>query len=131
MPTLTTDLTMLAASAGLAWLLILTAAMPALLSKGLAWGLGNRDDSAPAAGWVGRAERAHANLAENLIIFAILVLVVHVAGRANDTSATGAVIFFGARVAHAVVYIAGIPGVRTLVWVVSLVGMFMVASALL
>ncbi|TNF22608.1 MAG: MAPEG family protein [Deltaproteobacteria bacterium] len=128
---MTTELTMLAASAGLAWILIMTAALPKILSEGMGWAFGNRAETPPGAPWVERATRAHANLHENLIIFAILVLVAHVAGRSSDASATGAVIFFAARVAHALVYIAGIPGLRTLVWAVSVGGMFMVASALL
>lgn len=128
---MTTDLSMLLASAGLAWVLIMAAAMPKLMKQGLSWGLGNRDDAGEFAPWIDRATRAHANLNENLILFAIVVLVVHATGHANDTSATGAVVFFAARVVHALVYIAGIPGVRTLAWAVSLVGLFMVASTLL
>jgi len=128
---MTTDLLMLAASAGLAWVLIMTAATPKLIKKGLAWGFSNRDHDEHFAPWVERADRAHANLQENLIIFASLVVVVHLTGHANGTSATGAVIFFAARVAHAIIYVAGVPMVRTLVWAVSIVGMFMVASTLL
>ncbi|PKN54248.1 MAG: hypothetical protein CVU56_27515 [Deltaproteobacteria bacterium HGW-Deltaproteobacteria-14] len=128
---MTTDLMMLAASAGLAWLLIMTAATPKLMKQGLAWGMGNRDHAATFPPWVERATRAHANLHENLILFAIVVLVVHITGHADDTSATGAVVFFAARVVHAIVYVAGVPGVRTLAWVVSVAGMFMIASTLL
>ena len=128
---MTTDLLMLALSAGLAWLLIMTSATPKLLRQGLGWGMGNRDGTPTTfAPWVHRTDRAHANLQENLILFAILVIVAHLTGRANETSATGAIVFFAARVAHALVYIAGIPGLRTLVWAVSVAGMFMVASTL-
>ena len=49
----------------------------------------------------------------------------------NATTALGATVFFWARVAYAVVYIAGIPWVRTAVWGVSLAGILLVGSQLL
>ena len=44
-------------------------------------------------------------------------------------TALGAQLFFWCRLAHAVVYIAGIPYLRTLAWLVSVVGMVMIAVA--
>ena len=69
-----------------------------------------------------RAQRAHANLVENLAAFAILVLVAQVAGKANGMTALGAIIFFLARVAHAAVYTAGIVGLRTGVFFAGVAG---------
>jgi uncharacterized MAPEG superfamily protein len=91
---------------------------------------GNREDITAMDGWVGRAQRAHRNMLENLPLFAALVLIVHVAGAATETSALGAEIFVFARLAYAVVYIIGIPWVRTALWFVSVIGMVMVALAL-
>jgi uncharacterized MAPEG superfamily protein len=45
-------------------------------------------------------------------------------------TALGATLFFWGRVAHAIVYLAGIPWVRTAAWAVSFVGIVMVASQL-
>ena len=56
----------------------------------------------------GRAQRAHANLLENLPLFAIAVLVAFAANRFSATTALGAQLFFWGRVAHALIYIAGI-----------------------
>ena len=67
---------------------------------------------------------------ESLPIFAALVLVAHVSGPADATSALGALIFVGARVAHAGIYVAGVPGLRTLIWSVSVIGMGMIGSSL-
>jgi uncharacterized MAPEG superfamily protein len=39
----------------------------------------------------------------------------------------GAMIFFWARVAYAIIYVAGIPWLRTVAWLVSVVGMIMIA----
>ncbi|MGI9318643.1 MAG: MAPEG family protein [bacterium] len=64
--------------------------------------------------WLRRCNRAHVNLVENLPAFAALILVAHVSGEASATTATAAMIFFWARVVHAVGYIGGIPYVRTI-----------------
>lgn len=120
---MTTDLWMLVASGVLC--LLLTGVYGAGRSQmpgGLEWGFGNRDTALAVPAWTERAVRAHLNLVENLAPFAILVLTAHVAGKANAMTALGATIFFLARVAHAVVYTAGITVVRTLVFFVGLVG---------
>ena len=83
---------------------------------------GNRDTPLQFPDWAARTRRAHANLIENLAPFAILVLIAHVAGLANEASAQGATIFFWARAAHFLVYSAGIPYVRTLAFGIALVG---------
>ena len=98
---------------------------------GFQWGLGNREqpfDGLPA--WAGRARRAHANLVENLVVFAALVLVAQVAGKTNAMTALGAQLFFWGRAAYALVYIAGIPWLRTLVWAVSVAGLLLIFSCL-
>jgi uncharacterized MAPEG superfamily protein len=81
---------------------------------GFVWGLGNRDQpfgELPA--WAGRARRAHANLVENLIVFAALVLVAVAAGKTNAWTALGAQLFFWGRIAHLATYIAGLVPWRT------------------
>ena len=89
---------------------------------GMEWALGNRPEPLKVPEWAARAHRAHANLVENLAAFAILVLVAHVGGKANAWTALGAQMFFWARVAHVVVYTAGLVGVRTAVFFVGVVG---------
>jgi uncharacterized MAPEG superfamily protein len=129
---MTTDLWMLVASAALHWVTILVAATPRLLINGFGWGFGPRDvASAEVPAWAQRAQRASTNMNENLILMAILVLVVHVAGLANETTALGAQLFFWARLAHPLTYMIGVPVVRTLVWMISIAGLFLIASALL
>jgi|GEM_PF-96556 len=128
---MTMDLWLLLATTLLAWLLILADATPNMLRKGLMWAMSNRggeDDPTPPTGLHGRIHRANLNMQENLPIFAVLVLVVNVAGKAGDLSAMGAWVFFGARLGHALVYMAGVPVLRTVLWSVSLVGMGLVAA---
>src|SRR5262249_39184820 len=81
---MTTDLAMLVATALLSLLLpVVYLVGRSSVPGGLAWGFGNRDTLLDVPAWTGRAQRAHANLVENLAPFAILVLVAHVTGRAN------------------------------------------------
>ena len=127
---MTVELTMLACAVGLwfAQLLVsiaggMTQIPPAVLA-------GNRDTPIERKGWVGRAERAWRNLAESLLPFAALVLVAHAAGISNDMTVMGAKLFVYARTAYAVVYIAGIPWLRTVVWTAGFAGMLMILAQL-
>ncbi len=63
--------------------------------------------------WVQRANRAHVNAVETLAPFAVLVLIAQVAGVADENTALWCAVFFWARVAHAIVYILGIPFARS------------------
>lgn len=129
---MTTDLWMLAAAALLSWGLIMAEATPGILKYGMVWASGNREDPVPEpTGWWLRLRRCSANMQENLPLFAILVLVAHVSGEADATSALGAQIFVGARLLHAATYIAGLPYLRTAIWGVSVVGMGMIATSLM
>jgi uncharacterized MAPEG superfamily protein len=110
---------------------VVVAASGANTQVGLPALAGNREGLVEMKGWAGRARRAHLNMVENLVLFAALVLIVAVANKANATTATGAMIFFWARIAYVVIYLIGIPWLRTLAWVVSVVGMAMIVSVLL
>jgi uncharacterized MAPEG superfamily protein len=98
---------------------------------GMQWAFGNRDQPLAVAPWVGRAERAHRNLIENLAPFAVLVLAAYVSGKNGWLVDLGAVLFFLGRVAHAAVYIAGITVVRTLVFFVAVIGEVLILVQLL
>lgn len=110
---------------------VLVAATGANTQVGLPALAGNREGLPEMVGWAGRARRAHLNMVENLVLFAALVLITAIAGKANATTAMGAMIFFWARLAYAVIYLIGIPWLRTLAWFVSVIGMAMIAWVLL
>jgi uncharacterized MAPEG superfamily protein len=77
--------------------------------------------------WGMRANRAHLNAVETFAPFAALVIVIHLAGKANAMTAFWAMFFFWARLAHAIVYLAGVPYLRTLIYTLSyvaVVGLF-------
>ena len=125
------DLTYLLFSTILCFVQVLIAASGANTQVGLTTLAGNREDLPDMVGWAGRARRGHLNMIENLVLFAALVLIAAVAGKANATTAMGAMIFFWARLAYAVIYLIGIPWLRTLAWFVSVIGMVMIAWVLL
>lgn len=120
---MTFELQFLVWSAVLAVGLAMIAVFGAMLQVGLPKLAGNRDNMPEIVGWAGRAARAHRNLLENLILFTILVLALSRAGVSNEASRLGAQLFFYGRIAHAAIYIVGIPWVRTAAWAVSIVGL--------
>jgi uncharacterized MAPEG superfamily protein len=124
------ELTLLVWSVALAFLQVVIAAGFATIQVGLPTLAGNRERMPELTGWAGRAKRAHANMVENLVLFAALVLVAVVAGKTNGTTLLGAQIFFAARVAYAVIYYAGIPWLRTAAWAASVAGMIMIFAQL-
>ena len=89
----------------------------------------NYSDPTPRAlpPWGKRADRAYINAVETFAPFAALVIVAHLAGKAEAT-AFWAVSFFWLRFAHAVVYLLGIPYLRTVIFTlgyVAVVGIFL------
>jgi uncharacterized MAPEG superfamily protein len=76
--------------------------------------------------WGKRADRTYINAVETFAPFAALVVVAHLTGKAEAT-AFWAICFFWLRLAHAVVYLLGIPYVRTVLFTlgwVAIVGIF-------
>ena len=123
---MTPELMYLVWSAALTIVLVLIAVSGATLQVGLPALAGNREGLPNMTGWAGRARRAHFNMLESLILFAVLVLVAQIAGVHNAATLLGAQLFFWGRLAHAIVYIAGIPWLRTAAWGVSVVGLVLI-----
>ena len=101
------------------------------LPGGPAWGFGNRDYDFTVPAWILRTRRAHANMVENLLPFACLVLVAHVGGKANATTAFASELFLASRIIYTVVYMAGIPYLRTLVFSAGVLAQFLIFFAIL
>ena len=122
----TTDLHLLVWTVALCVVQMVVAVAGATLQVGLPRLAGNREPLPELTGWAGRAQRAHRNMLESAVLFAALVIVVHLAGLNNDTTVLGAQLFFWARLAYAVVYLIGIPRVRTGIWAVSMAGLIII-----
>lgn len=130
---MTRDLLFVAYSAGLTWVMIMTASMVRFRGwtpKGAARACGNRDDAPAPTPLAARADRAAKNMVENFALFAALVLVARMGGVPAARIELGAGLFFWARVAYFPVYLAGVPYLRTAVWSVGVVAMGMIAAAM-
>ena len=125
------ELTWLLFAVGLTFAQVLVAVVGGQLQLGLAVLAANRESMAEYKGWAGRAQRAHRNMLESMVLFVPLVLIAVVAGKTNATTLLGAQIFVLARLVYALIYYAGIPWLRTGVWFVSVVGLAMIALQLL
>lgn len=125
------ELTLLAWSVILAIVHMLVAVQGAFNQVGLMPLVGNREGFPEILGWGGRAARASRNMAENLVLFAAVVLAVVAAGKTNSTTLLGAQLFFWARLAYAACYIGGIKWLRTLSWLASIAGVVLILLQLL
>ena len=92
--------------------------------------LGNRDNLNDATPMGGRAERAAKNSVEAAVFFVPLALIANAAGLDAEVL-LGAQIAFWARIAYVPIYIAGIKYLRSLVWIVGVVGCAMMVAAML
>ena len=125
------EIQIVAAIGGLLLLLTLIQGTRNVLFLGLGTAAGNQHDIAPWTGTNDRLNRAIRNLIEAIAIFVPIAVAVQVLGLTNETTALGAQIFLVSRVIHAIVYVAGIPWVRTIAWAGGVLGIVMVATPLL
>lgn len=130
---MTKTLTLVAYIGLITWIMLLVASLlraRAWTIGGMEIALGNRDNLPDPTPLAGRAERTARNTLENFVLFAVLALTAHVAGATGSRVELGAQLFFWARVAYIPVYLAGITYLRTAVWLVGIVGMGMIFTAI-
>ena len=121
-----------------AWTLVLALAQILLFAfartvqYGMEWNAGPRDREMPPLSLrAQRLKRAQDNLFETLPLFLGAVLIAHVANKESEITALGAQIYFWARVAYVPLYAWGVRHLRSLAWLVSIVGLGMIAQAIL
>ena len=122
---------LVAATGVLAFILVLPGLIALIMEAGLMTGLGNRETVPPFPEWANRANRAQRNMVDTLVPFLAVVIAAQMAGVSNETTRLGMALFFGGRLAHAITYIAGIPYLRTIAFLVSVSGMMRIASEIL
>ncbi|HTK80090.1 MAG TPA: MAPEG family protein [Rhizomicrobium sp.] len=123
---MTIEFKLLVWSTALALIQMILAVSAAIAQVGLFPLVGNRENLPALEGWAGRAQRAHRNMLESLIVFAALVLVAQFAGKTNAATALGAQLFFWARLAYAPAYVIGVPWLRTALWGISFAGLLQI-----
>jgi uncharacterized MAPEG superfamily protein len=128
---MTLDLVLLAWTVALALIQALVALGGMSSQVSLATLAGNREVVPAITGWPGRAIRAHRNMMESLPLFIALVLVAHLARRTDAITLFGSELFFWSRLAYAIIYVAGLPWLRSFAWLVSVIGLLLIFSQLL
>ncbi|MEQ1752871.1 MAG: MAPEG family protein [Micropepsaceae bacterium] len=124
------ELSALALATVLGLLHLLIAARVGNNQRGIAWNVGARDAEPPkVSALAGRLERAYRNFMETFPFFAAAILIAHVTGRDSWMTILGSQMYLGARVIYWPLYAFGVPVVRTLVWLVSLIGILLVIAA--
>lgn len=99
--------------------------------RGLADAVGYPEHPRALAAWAARLKNAHANAVENLVVFAALVLVADALAVSGPATAMSSMVFFWARLVHAVSYTFAIPWVRTLAFVVGFLSQMCIAWQIL
>ncbi len=114
-------------------LVVQVIAQASLTSKdnGPAYAAGNHESAPNLSPVAKRVKNALANLLETYPAFIGLALALAVTGRTGSYGAIGAVVWIAARAAYLAIYAAGIPGVRTLAWLGSIVGLAMMLYRLM
>ena len=125
------ELNILAWSCVLLLIHIFAAAHLKTKQYGTKWNMGARDEELPPLEpGAGRLVRAQANFLESYPIAIITLLGVVIAGRTSDLTAIGGWLWLGARVVYLPLYAMGVPILRTIVYMISLVGLALVFQAL-
>ena len=126
---LSTELLMLGCSVILGIVQLMVATQVSTSMRGLAWILSPRDEKKPdLEGKVGRPERSFKNFMETFPFFLAAVVGAQLLNRHGTLSVVGAELYFACRVVHFAVYLLGIPVIRTLIWLGSLVGILMILA---
>ncbi|HEX5682570.1 MAG TPA: MAPEG family protein [Ideonella sp.] len=116
------------------WVVLMLASLAkarAWTPRGMLLAFGNRADMPEPSAAAARLDRAARNTLENFLLFAALVLAADAAHVDTPLVTLGAQLFAGSRIAFVLVYWAGIPYLRTAVWTVGVVGMGLIAAAML
>jgi len=90
----------------------------------------NRDDFPPLEGVAMRVVRAHANLNEALLPFAIIVIAAALLHVSNPVTVYAAIAFFAARLAHALLYLIGATPWRSMSYYCGLIATIVFATQL-
>ncbi|MGI3169044.1 MAPEG family protein [Pseudooceanicola sp. C21-150M6] len=100
--------------------------------RGADWNAGPRDGDAPdLPPVVGRLKRAQANYMETWPFFAALMLAVMIRGSGGALATSGGLLYLLTRAAYLPLYARGVPKIRSYAYLVSLIGIALVALAAL
>ncbi|RTL48611.1 MAG: MAPEG family protein [Bradyrhizobiaceae bacterium] len=99
--------------------------------RGIAGTLANPSrDAKPQDEWANRMMFSHDNAVENLVIFAVLVLILNAADYSTKWTVLACAVFFWSRLAHVIVYTFGLPVLRTVCFLVGFAAQAVLALAI-
>ena len=94
---------------------------------GTKWNMSARDDKKPPLSpFTDRLFRAQSNFFETFPLFSSAVLIVTVSQSYSTYSRWGALIYLVARIIYFPLYAFGVPVIRTVVWLFSIIGLLLV-----
>ncbi|EKF61375.1 MAG: MAPEG family protein [Agrobacterium albertimagni] len=121
----------------LAWSVVLLVAhvllqgMLATRELGTEWNAGPRDEGKqPESKLAGRAARASSNFRETYPAFVALAAGLLFTGETSGLGLIGAIVWFVGRIVYYPLYLAGIPYIRSLVWLAAMAGLGLMFLAL-
>lgn len=112
-----TELSVLTLYGLLVVLTIVAQSTATTLQFGLPYAASARDEGRSATGIAARLVRTVDNSIHAMALFAPAVLVVHLGGKSSEATVLASQVFLVARLLYVIVYPAGVPYLRTLVWV--------------
>jgi uncharacterized MAPEG superfamily protein len=122
---MTIEMTLLLWSVAVGLLQCLATGMAVTAQRGVAFGGSARDDQQPIEGIGGRVIRAYGNFKETYVFFVALVLAGQLLDRHSALTVIGANLYFWGRIVYWPLYVAGVPMVRSVVWVVAILGILL------
>lgn len=129
---MTTELIVLAWGCILAFVHVFAAVRVKTRQYGTRWNMSARDEALPPPEpIVGRLARAQANFFETFPIAAAAILIVSIAGIEDRWTAIGALVWLAARIVYLPVYALGIPRLRTIIFLASIIGILLVLRPVL
>lgn len=106
--------------------------MLATKELGSPWNAGPRDEQEKPSGKIaGRADRASRNFRETYPAFVGLALALAIAGDPGGWGLIGAWLWLVARLVYIPLYLAGVPYIRSLIWLGSLAGLLIMAAVVI
>lgn len=126
-----TDIVLLVIAVILAVVHLVAAAQAADRQRPAGWNVGPRDAPFVATGMAGRLERAYRNFMETFPLFAAALLAVVVQGKSGGLSHIGAIVYVVARIVYVPLYAYAVSYIRSLVWLISMIGIVLMIIAAL
>ena len=128
---MTQELTVLVFAILLGFVHLFAAGNASTQIRGIKWNAGPRDKNPPPLTPVAaRLDRAFKNYLETFAFFAAAVLIAHLANRHNALTINGAWLYLIARAVYLPVYAAGIPMIRSAIWLAATAGIFLILAGL-